>query len=106
MKVLGAVGIGDAADGVLLVHKEWPLFAHLDDPIVTLAGVIFRSFLLDETLVKTEVVANAVLPTRVGCFIVRKVVRYPFVDLSQSEATIRRPQDRHPDELGVAVVGF
>ena len=55
----------------------------LDGPVAALARIILWPLLLDEALVETEVVSDAVLPAGVVSPVVREGVRNPLVDLGQ-----------------------
>ena len=88
LKILRSIGVGDAANGVLLVLQEGAFLSRLDGPVVAFARVVLRALDLDKVLVKTEVVTNAVLPAALRQAVEDKVVRDPFVDLSECESAI------------------
>lgn len=54
----------------LFVLEELHLHARLNGPVVTLARIILGSLLLNECLVETEIVPDAILPTGVAVLVV------------------------------------
>jgi hypothetical protein len=79
------------------------LHARFDCPIISLARVVLRSLLLDEMLVQTEVVPNAVLPTGILGAVEGEVIRDPLVDLGERKSSLSGSEDCHADELSITV---
>lgn len=65
-------GHGSTTQGFVL--EKLRLHARFDCPVISLAGIILWPFLLDECLVQTQVVTNAILPAWVTVLVVRKCV--------------------------------
>lgn len=74
-----------------------------NEPVVALARIALGALLLDKRLVKTEVVADGILPAAFAIAVPRKRVVYPFVDLRQSELFVGGTQNRHTNEDSVGV---
>lgn len=85
------------------VLEKLHLHTRLNRPVISFAWVILWPFLFDECLVQTQIMANAILPTRITVLVIRKGVRNPFVYLCQGQTPVRRSEYRHPDKRRVAV---
>lgn len=91
----------------MLFVKKVRNFRRIDNPVTPFAGVIARAIDPHERFVKTQIVTDAVLPSRLRLFAVMlECLHNPLVYVRQHQFPLRCAQNGHRNQGRIAVLWF